>query len=424
MEYNELLYDFVDGVTDSGQEQTLFAALAENEELRSDLKQLLAMRAAVQNDTKAFIPPASSTLSLFSSLGFSAPAALVPVEVGMGARILEFLGNSSKAITTGVVMSGITALCMYFWMSDSAVEKSSLAVENTPSITSENKEGISSSATKLTSSSENSSQLMAGQDHTTITPPERIIKYVYIREKNSASEAQHTAQSALETTPQNSTLDAATPQADAVESMTTPRLFPAEYQASASSAFIPSIAAAATPRPASFQAPNFVNSPTENSLPLWTLELRRLDTRSSEIPTLVSTAPTYNNLALTGLFSMNSSFFTGLEFAQEQYFQSFTSSDGRGNTYLYEQNPSLSSLSIVARYVPFEWQKFQPIIQLGLGGTAIGPIGRGLLGVRYSPEDNVSFMLNLEGSAMQYSHQNINYTLTKFGLSYGISLHF
>ena len=132
----------------------------------------------------------------------------------------------------------------------------------------------------------------------------------------------------------------------------------------------------------------------------------------------------YNNLALTGLFTLNSSFFVGLEFAQEQYFQSFTSSDARGNTYLYEQNPSLSSLSVVARYVPFEWQKFQPILQLGLGGTAIGPIGRGLLGVRYSPENNVSFMLNLEGSAMQYSHQNINYTLTKFGLSYGISLHF
>jgi hypothetical protein len=422
MEYNELLYDFVDGVTDSGQEQTLFAALAENEELRSDLKQLLAMRAAVQNDTKAFIPPASSTLSLFSSLGFSAPVAVVPVEVGIGAKILEFLGNSSKAITTGVVMSGITALCMYFWMKDSAVDTSSLVAENTSSITSEHTTGIKSSATKTTSSA-NSSQLMAGQDHTTITPPERIIKYVYIREKNSTSDAQRTAQSALETTPPNSTLDAATPQADAIESMTTPRLIPAEYQAS-SPAFIPSIAAAATPRSASFQAPSFVNLPSENSLPLWTLELRRLDTRSSETPTLVSTAPTYNNLALTGLFSLNSSFFVGLEFAQEQYFQSFTSSDTRGNTYLYEQNPSLSSLSVVARYVPFEWQKFQPILQLGLGGTAIGPIGRGLIGVRYSPEDNVSFMLNLEGSAMQYSHQNINYTLTKFGLSYGISLHF
>lgn len=423
MEYNELLYDFVDGVTDSGQEQTLFAALAENEELRSDLKQLLAMRAAVQNDTKAFIPPASSTLSLFSSLGFSAPVAVVPVEVGIGAKILEFLGNSSKAITTGVVMSGITALCMYFWMKDSAVDTSSLATENTSSITTEHTTGIKSSATKTTSSA-NSSQLTAGQDHTTITPPERIIKYVYIREKNTAAEAQRTAQSALETTPPNSTLDAATPQADAVESMTTPRLIPAEYQASSSPAFIPSIAAAATPQPASFQAPSFVNVPSENSLPLWTLELRRLDTRSSEIPTLVSTAPTYNNLALTGLFTLNSSFFVGLEFAQEQYFQSFTSSDARGNTYLYEQNPSLSSLSVVARYVPFEWQKFQPILQLGLGGTAIGPIGRGLLGVRYSPENNVSFMLNLEGSAMQYSHQNINYTLTKFGLSYGISLHF
>ena len=68
MEYNELLYDFVDGTTDVSQEQALFAELAGSEELRSDLKQLLAIRLAVQNDTKAYIPPDSSTLSLFSSL--------------------------------------------------------------------------------------------------------------------------------------------------------------------------------------------------------------------------------------------------------------------------------------------------------------------------------------------------------------------
>jgi len=418
MEYNELLYDFVDGATTPSQEQALFSVLAENEELRSDLKQLLAMRTAVQNDTKAFIPPASSTLALFSSLGFSAPAALVPVEVGIGARMLEFLGNSSKAITTGVVMSGITALCMYFWMQDTGAQHQAQVTGTSTVVAVES----SASSAARTAPGNHTSQPPAGQDHSIITPPERIIKYVYIREKSTVPNGSIALSDMNNMNSQSvSTSDMyPSPEANA------PAFLPVStVEFHTSSAPATRFTTQSTLRPAIVDIPQSSDLlPPEQSTPLWSLELRRLDTRSTDEPTVMATAPTYNNLALTGLLSWNSRFSTGVEFAQEQYFQSFTSVDTRGNRYLYEQNPSLSSLSVVARYMPFEWQKFQPILQLGVGGTTIGPIGRGLLGMRYSPEKNVSFMLNLEGSALRYSHQNINYTLIKFGLSYGISLHF
>ena len=48
-------------------------SLSASEEMRTELKQQLAIRNAVRSDIKALTPKAESTLRIFSELGFTAP---------------------------------------------------------------------------------------------------------------------------------------------------------------------------------------------------------------------------------------------------------------------------------------------------------------------------------------------------------------
>jgi hypothetical protein len=71
----ELLISYVDGELPIEQEHQLFAHLAANtNDVRSVMREMLAIRAAVQSDTEAFTPPPMATAGIFSTLGMNAPA--------------------------------------------------------------------------------------------------------------------------------------------------------------------------------------------------------------------------------------------------------------------------------------------------------------------------------------------------------------
>jgi hypothetical protein len=53
----------------------LFAEMSTNQELRNELKELLALNGALQSDVKAFVPPVESTMKIFNTLGYTAPLA-------------------------------------------------------------------------------------------------------------------------------------------------------------------------------------------------------------------------------------------------------------------------------------------------------------------------------------------------------------
>jgi hypothetical protein len=404
MNYSELLHDFVDGTTDANQEQSLFMALASHDELRTDLKQLLAIKSAVQNDSKAFVPPVESTLALFSTLGFAAP--IMPTSLpkaGIAPRAAQFFGNSSKAILTGLVMSSLTAVVMFLWMNNHTENHNGNFAEKTP-IASSAIAGISASTTQNTFT----------QTTKTITlPPKEIIKYVYItdhekQESSKAIQAETSITSSVETD----------------EQLSSPILY-ANYQSSNSSQN--RVANGTRWKQVEYDAeqlPSPIDMPSPSTPSRWTLELRRIDTRSSVAPTFFTSTPILNNLAITALYSLNSEFSAGIEIAEEQSFQRFTGKDNAGRTLLYEQNPVLPSVAATIRYTPIEWGKFQPIIQASVGGTEVGAFGRGLVGVQYYPETFLSFMFGAEANILRYSHQNTAFTSSKYGLSYGVSFHF
>ncbi|MBI3258156.1 MAG: hypothetical protein HYZ54_01555 [Ignavibacteriae bacterium] len=410
MEYTELLYDFVDGTTDVAQEQTLFMALASHEDLRADLKQLLAMKTAVQNDSKAFNPPAESTLALFSTLGFTAPQMVNPstAKASLASRSAKFIGGASSAIATGLIMSSITALSMYFLMSNRAENSTVKIAERT---------NINTPAALAGMSQSNSSNTAVETIRTVTLPPKEIIKYIYVTvpavQSNAAAilptNRNSESESSVETTEQSYPPVMTTDVRTLALSQSTPSNNSGWKQLDYDAELMPSP----------------IDKTPASNISRWALELRRIDTRSYTEQTFISKTPDINNLAFTALYSLNSRLSVGIEVAQEQSFQKFTTINGAGRLVLTEQHPTLHSVAGVIRYTPIELGKFQPIIQASGGGSEIGAFGRGLVGVQYFPETFLSFVIGAEANIQRFTNgQNLVFTTSKYGLSYGMSFHF
>lgn len=73
---SEKLTLMLDGELDPLQEQELMAEIEANPELQEEMDQLISIREAIITDTEAFTPPAAVTSSVFSSIGYMAPASI------------------------------------------------------------------------------------------------------------------------------------------------------------------------------------------------------------------------------------------------------------------------------------------------------------------------------------------------------------
>lgn len=76
MSYSEMLHEFMENELPSNREETLFHALARDEDLRFEMKYLLSLRSAVREDDEAGVVPLATTQALFTRLGYGA---VVPV---------------------------------------------------------------------------------------------------------------------------------------------------------------------------------------------------------------------------------------------------------------------------------------------------------------------------------------------------------
>jgi hypothetical protein len=105
---SQLLNLLVDGEIEEVHETTLFTALAEDGELRNELKELLAIREAVRNDVEAFTPPVNASKSIFSAIGFDTPIGNSPAAIP--ASNGSFLSNAFKRSWAPVVAALLGSL--------------------------------------------------------------------------------------------------------------------------------------------------------------------------------------------------------------------------------------------------------------------------------------------------------------------------
>lgn len=70
---SEMLTLLLDGELDNAGEQALYANLAKDAELQTELRDMLAIRESVKLDSEAFTPPAEAKTAIFKKLGYSEP---------------------------------------------------------------------------------------------------------------------------------------------------------------------------------------------------------------------------------------------------------------------------------------------------------------------------------------------------------------
>ncbi len=418
MEELRLIHDFADGTLSSGEEEQLFQMLASNDEYRTELKQQLAIKSAVKNDTSAYTPSASSTMKLFSALGFAAPiAGGAGANQSVGSSSASTAGTAAKAgfwsnfsapIITGVVSTLATAVVVILlfqpFLNNMDGKINSLQNQN-QQLTEQLNNQKSNNIPVVTSNSTDNKQIATkNNSQQSIAQQKPIIKYVYItkdEKKDNKSEV-------IKNPEESRNLDLSF--AD-IESERINKINSNEFNIP-NDKFVPGI--------------DFSNINVRPDLGL-NLEVNRLINWFDVAPTInPANYNKMNNTSMTLFYEVSNNLSFGAEYRQETFFQTFKGLDSKGQLYEYQQQPNFTSGGIVGRYA-FNSLKFYGIVpyaQLYAGITNVGYIGRGMIGLKYSPYPNISFVVSGERSQLYYKYQSQRFNNGKYDLNYGVSFNF
>jgi len=393
MDYTKTIHDFLDGSLESLGEEEFFLQLSNNEDLRSELKQQLAMKDAIKSDTKAFTPSAASTMAILSALGFATPIAAAATQIPFATKLKNVIGQYKQGIVGGI-MSAAATVAIVFWL----FNPMSNSLDNPLPIKGENYAGMQAAQEEL----ELSIPIVVSKSLEN-PKPEVVIKYVYLP---------------TETPPVANDI-----------------VIPISSRTNSDIARITYAGHIAKPLQANLStdiAPSFDNEDNiyqnflSNSIDLhndFSLEVRGAQDWLMNSTNITPAAfPKFNNMAITAMYSISDDFQAGIDIRQENFFQEFNGYDEvNQKIYNIQQQPNFTSAGIALRYT---WNKdsWLPVInQVAVGGTNAGMIGRFMLGTQYSPYHNITFMLGLEYSILRYFHQDQYFASPKVGLNYGVS---
>jgi hypothetical protein len=393
MDHTKTIHEFLDGSLETLGEEEFFLQLSNNEEMRSELKQQLAMKDAIKSDTKAFSPSAAATLGIFSTLGFASPIAAQAAGIPLGTKVKNFFAQYKQGFVGGI-MSATATVAVIFWLFN-PVEN--IAEKSLP-IKGEDYAGMEAASESLQLSVPKvvSRSVETGK-------PEVIVKYVYVPKESAPLTQEETIveknQSYRDVADVTYSHPLDKPQQPALNYDNTPSLSEKEsiYQ-------------------------NYLIGNTDLNTG-FSLEVRgSQDWLMNSSNVTPATFPKFNNMAVTAMYALTDNFQAGIDIRQENFYQEFTGYDEiNKRVYNIQQQPNFTSAGIALRYT---WNKdgWIPITnQLTVAGTNAGLIGRFMLGTQYSPYNNISFMLGLEYSILRYFHQDQYFASPKIGLNYGVS---
>jgi hypothetical protein len=390
----EQINQLLDGELDSMHEPSLYGKLAMDADLRSEMREQLAMRMAVQEDRAMLVPPAVLTNRVFSGLGFTAPLAGAATGAAGGSLLLQWLTRLGVPIASAFAAAGLTVGVM----------------NSVPAETNSQSAAINQQPLQIT---------IAGE--TLQTPPSSVpaVRTVYvtdpaIRERLAILEAENArlrarlAQAELPSTQQ----------VPVVESRN--GLEPHNATVALTQSYTPQ--RVSEPLPYETRA---LANPVHQFLPGFALQVRGF----ALSPTVDSKAPQqtnwYDNLGLAVMYQINANHSAGIDLGSESFPMVFEG-DRNGQVIRYDQYPSSIWAGATYRVTgnTFGSSPVSPFGQVTIGGSKFGPIGRVASGIQYSPSGPVSLMLGVEAASLAYTFQNQWYLSPKFGLTYGMAVRF
>lgn len=463
MNYSEMLHEFLDNSLQGANEETLFRALATDEELRFELKYLLNMRDAVREDDKAFVVPVASTNAIFSQLGYTTPAV-----VGVGSAVvasqsglLPFLKTAGGYLVAAVI--GALISTGIFMMSDNSetprlastdiadgvvdqLNPASLSALGPVSVMGTGTTGSSAGEVAIAADIRSVAPGVRSRRNTLQStqlaqPDVSTVDRIVGPDNSGAADGANDGASAAElsqTMAQNST---GTTDAVSATPTTEPAIKADQLLGAAPiGAESPDQAARAaeTTDIASEDAlearSREVGDLPELDLPFRNIgrnsvhvELRTQPVRLSEMnPTTAALeGPSTNlldNISGTVTYGINEHFLLVLEGGKEQYLLNFDETKRNGDVVKHEVLPSVLWAAVGARLNLMPESRFNPFIQGSFGGSEAGQIWRGMGGLQYFVTSNFGLTAAFEWNAAHYTFQNEGYTSPSYGIKTGITL--
>lgn len=384
-QYSQWLSAYLDGELDPALEEPLFAALATHGELRQELSELLALRRAVRNDLVALVPPMSTSAAVFQSLG-----------IGVGATVAtSLLRKVWLPLASAIVGGALTWLGM----------------------------------TMLTPPPAAPAPQVPLQVSMPVAPPEttfveRVVYRTQVVQPRSdmpivAASEMSSAPAARVTTPEPNQSAPSPRQTALLAELPEMRFTPSPL-------VIRRIDHSLTPPPdvATIEDPQLPQLPEPELYPQFRLLVRGLGTTSL---VTVPQQPDRNSLLSTsaiGLqYTLSENHAIGIEVGREPFAMQFYgyTEDTR---LRYEAYPALLWGVATYQYRRQVGRYVEPFVQIGIGATEFGLLGRSTLGVVYRPAPSLGVMIGLEGALMRYVHQSVPYWTPNIGITYGVVFRF
>jgi hypothetical protein len=421
MNYEELVHEFLDGALESGKEEQLFLSLSASDDLRTELKQQLAIRNAVRSDIKALTPRAESTLRIFSELGFTMPVpaptpAPVPSPVGFWTKFTGFMGKNTSNLITGIASSVATAIFMIMLLKSGIINFGN-ETDNLKNI-SKSIPVIDSRETPITSDLNNSlKENKKTYDTDKIAnEPKIVYKYIYVKDNIQKADVPETKPDGKDNTSNNEQLISTL--SDFVPSHpnsinTIDRNRRGFIESNLDSRILPELITIydiSNPE----KITHFVIE-ANGSTYFYDIQERITQSNQQDL----------SNTSLSLRYKFNEEIQVGFEYRRESFYQKFEGFETE-NLYAYEQNPNLESISLNFRYAP-EFLNFsyaKPFVQTSLGGTKVGPIGRLMVGTKINFYDNYSLLLSSDYSVLGFSHNKNWFLASKWGMHFGFGIDF
>ncbi len=414
MEKDRLIHDFLDGTLSQNQETELFYSLSSDEMMRMELKEQLAIKNAIKGDVKAGTPKVASTMAIFSELGLTPPP-VAQVPAGGAAvtssmsKIWPAISKYSGMIWTGVATAVTTAVVMLLLMepgnftSDQAVTSN-----NKPEGMTTNTNTIVNSNIPVVNSTENENASTGSKQSAGHSNEKIVYKYIYITNENPSEQTVTGLENIVKEIHQS---DIAGSNHFDLSGNNELLVYPIDFELYTGSNIL------STYSPIGYQS--------EQTSYGIVFEFRTAKDWANSQGLNPSQYQDWNNTSLSLFKSVSEELMLGVEYRRENFYLDFKGLEGSNQLYKYEVYPNTSSLTAAVRYSPefLKLYNFAPFAQLSVGANNVGPVGRFFVGANYSPHPSYSLIFGIDGSAMRYNFQNIDYTSHKFGIQFGASFH-
>ena len=405
----EYIIDYFEDNLESEKESILFSNLAYDENLRSEFKNFIKLNGLITKSVDNFVPSTEMTSSIFQTLGYQLP----PVTKSV------FLSNTAiykspffKFLLTGISSAVAAAIITILIIGNNQVNTHYTNDTNNGKTDSYfNKDEIKNNSSQNSKNDLGKNYITGNQikekDHS-------FNKIGYIDIVNNVDNSDNTDHTdntdKIDPVDKYLTVDSSELQRNSIIS-----------EQITSSSEITKIEVLEI-ESKNKQELNIFNNKGQN---LFKFEFR--NSLNWNLPTETiypSETSKLNNLGISLFYNILKDFQIGLDLRQETFFTKYDGYDENGLRFSYSQHPNFTSIGLLFRYNLINEDEFAVYIQNNFSGNEFGFITRGLCGFDYFITDIISFLIQLEYSAMFFNHLDKSFNSRKATIQYVIIFSF